>query len=134
MKERHETDYVNIKIEVVGEEGGWCGWPNDPDFPELSGAIAQASTRDCIVDNIRQSIKAMMSYYSDESRRYAQRAIFRGNYTKHQLWFTIVGVGMIFYWRSKEVSEMFPKLKPKYQFHIGRLWFTFRNEWKIKKK
>lgn len=125
---------IPIQIEIHQHDDIFVAWPNDPDFPEFSGCIAQADSEEEVKKDVRTSLKAIVSYYKGESRRYAQRAIFRGNYTKYQLWFTIIGFGITFYWRGKKFSKKFPKMRPKYQFHIGRLWFSFRNEWKSYKK
>lgn len=127
-------DTIPIKVWIQESEGTYVGKIEDDNYPQFSGCIVQADTKEDVLKELQTSAKCMISFYERGLHNYWKKAIFRGNHNGNQLWFTIIGIGMIFYWRNKDFTKKFPLIKPKYQFHIGRLWFSFKNEWKIKRK
>lgn len=130
MIENNKRDIVSIEVELWDDGKDFGGKVDDNKLPEFNSCIVQGDSEDDVKENLKNMMGFIMEYYKEIERRYCQRAIFRGNCSTNQLWFTIIGFGMIFYWRPKRMRAIFPKIKPTYSFHIGNLYFSFKNEWK----
>ncbi len=120
--------YVPIKIKVQYEDGSYVAFVEDENFPQLKSCVDGGETEEEARKNLLDSIKATMSFYEEEMFRGWKLAIFRGNASRMQLWFTIVGIGIVFYWNNSSSDDI--KYKPGYDYHIGKLYFSFMNEWK----
>lgn len=132
MLERAVDGAIPIKIKKIEDESGkWTAWIDDPDLEDLSGCVIQADTEEEIEKELRISMKIMLYYYYSEHMKGQQRAIWRSNWSKSQFWFTIVGIGLTFYWRPKNLPFKPPK---GLGLWIGRLRITFTNNWKWKKR
>ena len=114
-----------VKVEI---EGKWVAFIKDPNFEELSGCIIQADSEAEIEKELLTSIRVMLMYYHGESVKANKLSIWRSNSSRSQTWFTIIGIGLMFYWRPKNL----PFKPPKGGLWLGRLRITTINYWSSK--
>lgn len=133
-----KESYIKIKTIVMKDYDGdyYVGQILEPEG--LKGCITQAKTEEELEKRLLASLKAMISFYESESTNLAKVAIFRGNKTENQIWFTIIGIGLMIT-RSKPDSVFSPKVLKGWKYfgitntkamRLGNLLIFFHNCWK----
>lgn len=129
------VDYIKLKIEKeFTRDGNWVGSISESE--EFKGIICQGKTEEDLEKKLIISLKCMLGHLHNESIRYAQRAIFIGNYSRRpgsgfHMWFSIIGLGLVINWFPRIKIEK--KLSYKSNgFRTGKLCIFFHNAWKWK--
>jgi hypothetical protein len=95
----------------------------------------------CNIEEVKKelftSLEIILNYYHLEDRKLRKLAIFNGNYTKNQVWFTIIGIGLTLNWTNSKYT----KIKKGWKYlgitsvngiKIGKLLIFFQNQWRWK--
>jgi hypothetical protein len=98
--------------------------------PLINGIIVSGKTKEEADAKATALLNVLLEYHSSELKKLGRLAIFQGNYSKSQIWFKIIGVGLIIYIRPKHYKPIGYKKSPK-GFWIGnRVRINFINLWR----
>jgi len=134
-----KESFIKLKTEIIkGDDNGKIYYVASIKEPtQLSGAIIQVDSEEEIEPELLKTVKIILDFYQEESIRYSKTSIFRGNIGRNQLWFTIIGIGLMINWIPSKYNYMkevafgwknFGVTKRK-GLRLGNLSIYFNNEW-----
>lgn len=119
-------DTLPIDIEIIGDKGDYCAYITEHEA--LRGTLGSGKTEEEAKIHLRKMMHHMLRFYAKESKDLRRLAIFQGNKSRSQIWFTIIGIGLQIYIKPK--NFLYKSKNSKGLWLFGKVRITFMNFWK----